>query len=342
MPIIIIGAICFIMYCYHVGNPNNRYNSYEKPRKWLLKTRELFNELTNRLYKSAYPVSYYMKALKEAYDRGMPKLSDDELNFYLSYPTRFEFTKNFDIIVNGVNFGNANNCCLFDKLGSNFADKFNELLGDTFYVKNFVINTDYTGIMGEIDAKSGTEENCRDRLYKQTKKQYENIEKESTEFQESMKGLLSKEVIDVIDKMGTCEKSDDAKIYLDEFSKKAQETYFKAHPEYAEKFKKEYDIKAKDEFTTYNNVYNKFYDSFTLETCKSRTIEICALDDDNVATISNIDTNDKSISVSADTTKVLKTSDMCYSNETLENRYANILKDIELRYDMNEKEITNS
>ena len=28
--------------------------------------------------------------------------------------------------------------------------------------------------------------------------------------------------------------------------------------------------------------------------------------------------------------------DMCYSNETLEKRYINILKDVELRYDMNE------
>ena len=71
-----------------------------------------FVKLSTIFYKSFIPCIYDMRALSEAYENGLPRLNEIELCYYFSYPKEYVLDEKNNLVVNGVNLGDATKCCL--------------------------------------------------------------------------------------------------------------------------------------------------------------------------------------------------------------------------------------
>lgn len=322
MLLIIGGIVGAVVFFYFYGKHSENYQKYEKPRKWLMKSRDVFNGLQKRFYKCGYPITDYLEALSNAYNNGLKKLSDKELNFYLSYPKKYKYDeKTKHIIVNDVDLGLANECVLFDKMGSNFwTDKdknfvsdnvYEKLLGKEFYINSFEINSDYTGILGEYASINDDDSSCKNRLTKVIDRDFKNIESESKKYLDLIgKNNLSSEVNILLENLSKEDDFNKMKDLVKGFSDKARNEYFNKKEE------KEFLSDMKDE-----NVFGRLYGKGIEH---PRDTEITKIDND-------------SLEFSRDQSKSMQLSDMYYNQVSLEKKYANILSDIELRYNMNEK-----
>jgi len=72
------------------------------------------SELRNKMFcKSFVPCIYDMRALHEAYEKGLPRLNDIDLCNYFAYPKEYVIDEETDhLIVNNIDLGPAPECCL--------------------------------------------------------------------------------------------------------------------------------------------------------------------------------------------------------------------------------------
>lgn len=341
MNVIIIGVLIICGLSFIGSKMEGNDNSYEKTREWLIKSRDVFNDITLRFNKCGYPITDYLEALFNAYEKGLKPLNNTELNFYLSYPKKYEVIKNH-LFVNNVDLGLASECVLFNEGitrkgispvniwdGSNYAHGkdfcYKNLLGEKFFIKNYIINENYTGIMGEIDARTGSEQNCKDRLYKEVKEDYKNLEKESKKYYDTFvkKYGISPECQDLINDLIVCHDLSECQEKINKFSESARNEYKEINKEYIDTFNADL---SKNSSKVFNRHYNKGINH-------SRTTDICALSEQDAERM-NLD---KEL-VKDNVVNVRNLNILGCSNVNLEKKYANILVGVEKHYNIeNEK-----
>ena len=105
----IIGTILFIIF---ITNAYDWYKRKSLPRKIFQQAKSNSEELNRLFYKSCIPLIYDMRALAEAYEKGLKILNETQANKFFSYPKTYIIDESDNLIVNEVNLGPAKECCL--------------------------------------------------------------------------------------------------------------------------------------------------------------------------------------------------------------------------------------
>ena len=177
IPVIIIGVIAFEVYC--------AVREKQLPKEMFQYAKDKNEELTNLFYKSFIPMVYDAVALKEAYDKGLPKLSDVEACKFFSYPKEYILDEKENLIVNDVNLGNAKECKLMEVTFQgikNYGTRLDFIKSDickgSFIVNDYKFDNDFTALLSKDELDYCENKNILNReLYKVLKKDIETLEK---------------------------------------------------------------------------------------------------------------------------------------------------------------------
>ena len=256
-----IVFVLFVLWC--IGTvmtaPITDENTIKQMVKERLQTcKNMFNSFQKRFIKCAYPYTDYLLALMDAQVKGIVSdLTEEQINFFLSYPKKYEFKKldgqhsfvftdgrirhfdNYELIVNGINLGRAEKCRLLLSKIHNVNEKqpqifdeervknFTDTMESVFFIDDYIINVDYSFMETEHNAIEEFEK--RNDLFdeKLIKKIYSNIENESNEALKDCKPLITKGLTDFIDKLQEKDYSiKEMKELYEENNKKWRKEYF--------------------------------------------------------------------------------------------------------------------
>lgn len=266
--------ICIIGGLKSFIDRDTKWGNHARAARWLQKGKDLFDTATKRFLKAGYPYAQYIEAFAFAKKKGYIKrdLSEEEMNFYLSYPKRFQIT-NYDvkyiehitsnsfkaddaiISVNGICLGKLAECPIFiqNDLVRSFSK--NHLLwsaGNDLYIDDYVINSDYTHIISEEGARKSSEEELK-RVYGNHEKAYKKIEKEAKEYLENGKEYITKDLQTFLDDIKNHDYTlQELKDLYTKNNKKWQDQYFKIDTETRDHFFEAY----KDD-NRYDFIYSK-------------------------------------------------------------------------------------
>ena len=388
---VVIGYIIFAAVLHYNDNDPDRLKTRIGQRMQMYK--DEFNAYTKRFYKCAYPYTDYLLALGLAQEKGYStNLTDEQINFYLSYPKKYEFKErgnsgNYDLYVNGFNLGPANECYLLvgkqylidePKIYNKKINKFLENGLKTFYIDKYVIDTDFTTIG---DSEENNEMAFRNNYTfesedKARKAAFVNIENESNEALKDCSNLITKELNSFIDKLQEKDYSTkEMEELYEENNKKWRNDYFSKYTDISkEEFYKDYehpniwlriyeddgnrignelyDVKADSNYNRTNSVkytavcsdWHKIYTSH--ETLKSKEISKnwdfskdgspTELEKAEKAAMTEFTDEEKRFKNNMQITNSLENNKI--KNVYWDNKYANAIKDIELKYDLKENE----
>lgn len=153
-----------------VANAYEIYLQKTLPRKVFQQNKDDFKLLSGLFYKCFIPCVYDMRALHEAYEKGLPRLNETQLCKYFSYPKVYEINENDDLIVNEVNLGKAKDCCLLQfgwNVGygytTNYGIRYN-LIKDYHKGRMVVEDYKYGHDFSVLESKKAVETSTTDEL----------------------------------------------------------------------------------------------------------------------------------------------------------------------------------
>ena len=170
IPVIIIGVIAFEVYC--------AVREKQLPKEIFQYKKKKNEELTNLFYKSFIPMYYDAIALKDAYNKGLPRLSDVEVCKYFSYPKEYILDENENLIVNDVNLGDVKECKLMEVTFQgikNYGTRLDFIKSDickgSFIVNDYKFDNDFTALFSKKELENYEKKNVLNReIYKVIKK----------------------------------------------------------------------------------------------------------------------------------------------------------------------------
>lgn len=236
------------------------------------------NKFSKKFYKYGLPILIYIRALGFAYKNGLEKLSDDEVNYFLSYPKRCnfltdskfdkyespdpyheshydrydggkgtEFWKKWDdickthILVNNVDLGRPIKHPLF-KNGVYDARNKKAEVGSLFFIKEFGIVPMDNFFMTLKKVEMSIDPKQFDKL----------LDKDYNDITNEYSNLYTNEVKELLNKLNDDNLSiADSKKLIEDFSKKAVENYKNSKD----------NLKEMNANNTYYKGYNIYFDS---------------------------------------------------------------------------------
>ena len=246
---------------------------HNKASYWLQEAKNLFNHTSKRLQKCGYPYLNYLEALGIAQEKGyINEITEEEINFYLSFPKRYDIIDK-KLYVNGVNLGPLKDCVLFRfDFNCPFAEEYNNPIGtdskithftenhgNTIYIEDFKLNDNFNYINPITDAKAEHAVYLKKNINKY-KEYYKILEKDGKEILDKYKHLITKDLQSFLDKLQEKDWTrDEMKELYKENNKKWQDRFFSTHEEYKKGFLEDYDPNM-----TYDAYYNRRFDPFKL------------------------------------------------------------------------------
>ena len=176
----ILGVFIFIVI---VTNMYDLYKKKSLPRKIFQQNKINSDELNRVFYKSFIPCIYDMRALSEAYEKGLKMLNEVQACRFFSYPKTYIIDENDDLIVNNVNLGPAKECSLLQfgwDVGfgytTTYEPRYSLILkhfNGCMVVEDYKYNFSFCPFPGNVEKEKDTDELVK--CFKATKKElYEN------------------------------------------------------------------------------------------------------------------------------------------------------------------------
>lgn len=341
--IIVLIALCglgSLMQAYQ----ENPERIKQKVKERLQIEKDMFNNFTKRFLKCAYPYTDYLLALGMAQNKGFSQnITTEQINFYLSYPKKYELKEitgvkdKYYLYVNGLNLGPAEKCWLINWKQFN-EDSQNNPRNDkkiidrnikTFFIDKYVIGRNFSFLGNENNTTEHVKGNSKfeDNL---TYMAFQNIENESNENLKDCETLITKELQEFIDKLQEKDYSiKEMEELYEENNKKWQEEYFN---KYTDKSKEEY-FNTNNEHIVYQRDYEDDgnYLNVLYRPSGGENIYFNAGAYEDKSTMEEYRQEVKNKNVK-------EMGNDNYTNVYWDEKYANAIKDIELKYDLKENE----
>ena len=187
---LLFGTIVVVAGIYGLVTAKMKFDEKYYPKKIFQAAKDNFERVNKKFYKYFVPCIYDMRALHEAYEKGLSKLNETELNYYFSYPKTYELDDYDNLIVNNVNLGPAKKCCLLQimyqvpgyDVQTNYGDRYRLLKNHNngrMMIEKYLYGLEVTSLMTKDElkeyAKEGTLSSATDKIINFTDSEIDKI-----------------------------------------------------------------------------------------------------------------------------------------------------------------------